>query len=69
MLGGLIMEKVSKHHFLSECTDIVERGRASNIEITEIRIEGVYKEEIFRIAYVPKEEGYEEGPTVRSSTE
>jgi hypothetical protein len=44
--------------FLSECTDIVERGRARKIEITKISIEGVYKGEIFSYSYKPKEEGY-----------
>jgi hypothetical protein len=44
--------------FASECVDIVERGRANKIEVSRIVIEGVYKGEIFRYGYVPKEEGY-----------
>ena len=46
-------------YFLSECVDIVERGQMFDIRIDKIVIEGIYKGEIFRFPYIPKEEGYD----------
>jgi hypothetical protein len=46
--------------FLNECVDIVEKGRINDVEISDIIIEGVYKEEIFQFKYTPVEEGYDE---------
>ncbi len=47
--------------FVNECVDIVERGRSLNIKISNVRIEGIYQDEIFGFDYVPEEEGYDEG--------
>lgn len=38
--------------------DIVEIGRANNVEVVKISIKGVYEGEIFKVSYSPKEEGY-----------
>ncbi len=45
--------------FMSECVDIVERGRSHEVEVTKVSIEGIYSGEIFRFSYIPEEEGYD----------